>query len=236
MNANTFKYFGVVLLVLTFINSVYELSLVQYPRVAASANAADPYLPPPAGSGKPISTYTRTDRAKLDNRSAALSNPDFSGSWSTVELHTVSVINRSDKAKIASLGSGWGDKISILQRPNYLDVERVVFTPRELQEMVLYRYALNGTSTENTINVGRSMKPFTSTTKWADNRLVITTLIPYQNPKNGSWSNSKMIQTLWLEAATNPPWEPKLIVETYREGVLGGSSVTNRTLYSKGYR
>lgn len=214
----------------------YELSLVQFPRVSAQANAADPYLPPPVGSGKLIPTYTRTDRATLGSRSAALPNPDFSGSWSTAELQTVSVINRSDKPKVATLGSGWGEKISILQRSDYLDIERVVFNPRELQEMVQYRYALNGTSTENSINTGRSQKPSVSTAKWQDNRLVITTTLPYQNPKNGMWQEHKTIQTLWLEDATNAPWEPKLVVETFRVGVLGGISSTNRTVYSKGYR
>ncbi|MDX2067082.1 MAG: sulfatase-like hydrolase/transferase [Haliscomenobacter sp.] len=214
----------------------YELSLVQYPRVSAQANAADPYLPPPAGSGKRVSTYTRTDRAALGNRSPALPNPDFTGSWSTAELSTVSVINRTDGGKVASLGSGWGEKIAILQRTDFLEIERVVFTPRELQPLVTYRYALNGAPCENSINVGRSMKPLVSTTKWQDNRLVITTLLPYQDPKTGQWREYKLIQTLWLEAANNPPWEPRLIVETYREGVLGGLSSTNRTAYSKGYR
>lgn len=214
----------------------YELSLVQYPRVSAQANAADPYLPAPLGSGKRVPTYNRTDRTALGNRSPALPNPDFTGSWSTAELSTVSVINRSDGAKVASLGSGWGEKIAILQRSDYLEIERVLFTPRELQPLVTYRYGLNGAPSENSINVGRSMKPLVSTTKWQENRLVITTLLPYQDPKSGQWRESKMIQTLWLEAANNPPWEPRLIVETYREGVLGGLSSTNRTAYSKGYR
>jgi hypothetical protein len=214
----------------------YEFSLVQFPRVSAQANAADPYLPPPPGSGKRTSTYNRTDRAALGNRSPALPNPDFTGSWSTADLSTVSVINRTEGAKVASLGSGWGEKIAILQRSDFLEIERVLFTPRELQPLVNYRYALNGAPSENSINVGRSMKPLVSTAKLQENRLVITTLLPYQDPKSGQWRESKMIQTLWLEAANNPPWEPRLIVETYREGVLGGLSSTNRTAYSKGYR
>jgi arylsulfatase A-like enzyme len=214
----------------------YELSLVQYPRVSAQANVADPYFPPPVGSGKLIPTYTRTDRTTPEKRSEALPNPDFSGSWSTTELNTVSVINRSDKPKLASLGSGWGDKISILQRSDYLEVERVIFTPRELQPIVNYRYALNDSAIDNSINTGRSMKPYISTTKWQENRLVISTIMPYQDPKNGKWNEYKMIQTLWLEDATKVPWEPKLIIETYREGVLGGLNSTNRTVYSKGYR
>jgi hypothetical protein len=214
----------------------YELSLVQFPRVSAEANAADPYLPPAVGSGKLIPTYTRTDRTQLDNRSSALPNPDFSGSWSTADLSTVSVINRSDKPKTATLGSGWGDKISILQKPDYLEIERVIFSPRELQEMILYRYDLNSSTTENTVNTGRSLKPFVSTSKWEQNRLVITSKIPFQNPKNGEWKEGKMVQTLWLENSPNAPWEPRLVVETFREGVLGGISTTNRTIYSKGYR
>lgn len=214
----------------------YELSLVQYPRVSAEANISDPYLPPPVGSGKLIPTYTRTDRTKPETRSKALPNPDFLGSWSSIELNTVSVINRTDKPKIASLGSGWGDKISIVQRTDYLEVERVIFTPRELQPIVNYHYALNGSATENAVNTGRSTKPAISTAKWQENRLAITTTFPYQDPKNGQWNECKMIQTLWLEDATNAPWEPKLIIETYREGVLGGLNSTNRTVYTKGYR
>lgn len=229
-------YYPWVIGIMDSIVKEYELSLVQYPRVSAQANLADPYLPPPVGSGKLIPTYTRTDRATLEKRSVALPNPDFSGSWSTAELNTVSVINRSDKPKVASLGSGWGDKISILQRSAYLEIEKVVFTPREVQPMTNYRYALNGAATENIINMGRGMKPFVSITKWQENRLIITTTLPYQSPTNGQWQESKMIQTLWLEDATNAPWEPRLVVETYREGAMGGLSTTNRTIYSKGYR
>lgn len=229
-------YYPWVIGIMDSIVKEYELSLVQYPRVSAQANAADPYSPPPIGSGKRVPTYNRTDRAALGNRSPALPNPDFTGSWSTAELSTVSVINRTDGGKVASLGSGWGEKIAILQRSDYLEIERVVFTPRELQPLVTYRYALNGAPCENSINVGRSTKPLVSTAKWQENRLVITTLLPYQDPKIGQWRESKLIQTLWLEAASNPPWEPRLIVETYREGVSGGLSSTNRTAYSKGYR
>ncbi len=214
----------------------YEESLIQFPRVSAEANLSDPYMPPPLGSGKNVATYTRTDRSAKVDRSKALANPDFSGSWSTIELSNISVINRVDKSKVASLGSGWGDKITIVQHNDLLEVERVIFTPREQQPITSYRYSLNGEVVDNTINMGRIMKPYLSTSQWVDNRLVITTKIPYQDPKNGSWNESKMIQTLWLEDPKNAPWEPKLIVETYREGVMGGLSSTNTTVYSKGYR
>lgn len=214
----------------------YELSLFQYPRVSAQANIADPYIPPGIGSGRLTPTYTRTDRQQQKERSEALPDPDFSGSWSTNELHTVSVINRKESPKIASLGSGWGDQITILQREDYLEIERVVFTPRELQPIVKYRYSLRGEETQNAVTMGRTTKAPVSTAQWHDNRLVITTKFPFQDPRDGSWHEGKMIQTLWLESPTSSPWEPKMIVETSREGVLGGISSTNRTVYSIGYR
>ncbi len=214
----------------------YENSLIKHPKVAASANAADPYLPPPTGSGTPIATYSRTDRAKLPDRSTALENPDFSGAWSTAVLHTVSVINRTDKPSVATLGSGWGDQIVIRQTPDNLEVERVVFTPREFQPLVKYHYTLNGSKTENPIYTGRTGKAPVSTTSWEANRLVITTMYPFQDPKSGQWLEQKVTQTLWLQPPASSPWESTMVVETTRAGVLGGLSSTNRTVYTRGYR
>ncbi len=213
----------------------YEKSLIIHPRVSASANLSDPYIPPKAGSGSLKPTYSRSDRTVAVSRSEALPNPNFSGTWSTTDVSTVSAINRTDKQKVATLGSGWGEKISILHHSNNLDIERVVFTPRELQPTVSYHFTLDS-STENNINTGRSQKPVVSTTKWQENRLIITSIFPIQDPNRGVWQNSKMTQTLWLEVATNAPWEPNLIVETRRESILGGFTSTNRTVYSRGYR
>lgn len=214
----------------------YEASLIAHPRVAASANIADPYLPPPEGSGSRVATYSRTDRATLGERTPALDSPDFSGAWSTSVLSTVSVINRVNKPLVPTLGSGWGDKISIKHTPGNLEIERVVFIPRETQPLVGYKFALDGSETQNTINTGRSTEPPVSTTAWEGNRLVITTWYPVQDPKNGDWLKSKVIQTLWLQPPTGTPWEPTLVIETTREGTLGGLTSTNRTVYTKGYR
>ncbi len=214
----------------------YEKSLVQYPRVSASANLADPYLPPAIGSGNPVSTYARTDRAILKTRTPALPSPDFSGSWSTAVLSTVSPIGRVDPPPVPTLGSGWGDKISISHKGNNLEVEKVFFVPRDIQPLIRYRFALDGSKTENKINMGRTGKAPVSTTAWEDNRLVITTVYPFQDPKTRKWLESKVTQTLWLQPATGTPWEPTLVVETTRYGVLGGLTSTNRTVYTKGYR
>ncbi len=229
-------YYPGVIGIMDSIVKEYEATFVKHPRVTASANAADPYIAPPVNSGKPVQTYTRTDRTALGPRSAAMENPDFSGSWSTTVLHRVSVINRVDEPVEPSLGSGWGNQISIQHTPGQLQVERVVFIPREIQQLVKYRFALDGSKTDNTIQMGRTLKPIVSSTIWKDNRLVITSTYPFQDSKTGKWLSSKLTQTLWLEPPMGTPWEPTLIVETTREGLLNGQSSTNRTVYTKGYR
>ncbi|WP_088341933.1 sulfatase-like hydrolase/transferase [Robiginitalea sediminis] len=229
-------YYPWVIGIMDSIVHAYEASLVQYPRVSASANAADPYLPPKVGSGKWIPTYERTDRGKTDTSFNALPNPDFSGSWSTAELHRVSVINRKETPDIPALGSGWGDEISIIHRPDQLEIERVTFIPREIQPLQKYRYRLDGSLSENTNTMGRSTRPYRSTSRWEGNRLVITTQVPYQHPKTGAWIEAEMTQTLWLEAPTGTPWEPTLVVETRRGTGGQAPAVANRTVYVKGYR
>jgi arylsulfatase len=214
----------------------YEATFIKHPRVTASANAVDPYIAPLANSGKPVQTYSRTDRTKLSERSTAMANPDFSGTWSTEVLHRVSVINRKDEPKTPTLGSGWGDKISIKHNSNLLEVERVVFIPREIQQLVRYRFALDGSKSENKIQMGRTGKPIVSFSSWKENRLIISSLYPFQDSKSGKWHSSKVTQTLWLEPASGTPWESTLIVETRREGLFGGMTSTNRTIYTKGYR
>ena len=228
-------YPGVIGIMDSIVND-YEATFIEHPRVTAKANAADPYLPPPANSGKPVMTYTRSDRTTLDSRGSALENPDFSGSWSTAILHRVSVINRVDEPLTPTLGSGWGDKIAINHKPNQLEVERVVFIPREIQQLVRYRYLMDGSKSENNILMGRSGKPIVSTTAWKENRLIISSDYPFQDSKSGKWLTSKVTQTLWLQPASGTPWESTLIVETTREGLHGGLSSTNRTVYTKGYR
>ncbi|MEZ4992861.1 MAG: sulfatase-like hydrolase/transferase [Saprospiraceae bacterium] len=212
----------------------YETSLVAYPRVPA--NAADPYLPPPRGSGEAVAVYVRTDRTPATDRSAALPDPDFSGSWSTAVLDTRSPLGRTDPMPIPTLGSGWGDRISIIQTDDLLEVERVVFAPREIQPLVRYRYALDGTETENQVNMGRTERPPVSTAYWDGDHLVLTTSYPFRDYGSGQWKKQQVKQTLWVVPATGTPWEPTLVVETSREDITGGSPMITRTVYTRGYR
>ena len=137
---------------------------------------------------------------------------------------------------IPTLGSGWGDDIAIVQDDDTLTVERVFFRPREVQPPIRYRYALDGSDTQNRVNLGRSLPPAVSTTFWRGDRLVIATRHPVPDP-DGGWSmEGEVVRTLWLEPASRTPWEPRLVVETRRGGVMGGLASTNRTVYNRGYR
>jgi arylsulfatase len=212
----------------------YEASLEVHPRVPGGID--DPYVPPPAGSGSPVRTYSRTDRGDLGPRSEALPNPDFSGSWSTAALSSAPPTGRPAPPPVPTLGSGWGDRISIVHNAERLEVERVIFVPREIQPLVRYRFALDGSETKNPVTMGRTGPAPTSTTAWNGNQLVITTHYPFQGPENGCWLTNKVTQTMWLQPATRTPWEPSLVVETTRGGALSGPPSTNRTVYSRGYR
>ncbi len=212
----------------------YEASLIEHPRVPGGID--DPYTPPPAGSGQPVATYVRTDRQDIGPRSPALPNPDFSGTWSTSVVSAAPPTGRPAAPPVPTLGSGWGDKLSIVHHENELVVERVFFVPREIQPLIKYRYALDGQATENAITMGRTGPAPVSTATWEDNRLVISTKYRFQNPADGQWLTGEITQTLWLQPAARSPFEPSLVVETTRSGVLGGPSSTNRTVYTRGYR
>jgi arylsulfatase len=212
----------------------YEASLVLHPRVPGDVD--DPYSPPPAGSGAPVATWARTDRTRPGPRSDALPRPDFTGSWSTARVSAAPPTGQAPAPPVPDLGSGWGDRISIAQTADSLKVERVVFVPREIQPTVTYRYALDGSRTENPVTLGRTAPPPTSSTAWNGDRLVITTRYAYQDPRTGAWLGSEVIQTMWLEPATRSPFEPTLLVETTRGAALDGPASTNRSVYAKGYR
>jgi arylsulfatase len=212
----------------------YEASLIRHPRVPADID--DPYIPPKKGSGKAVATYKRTDRKTLGPRTEALPHPNFSGTWSTKTVSAAPPTGQAAPLPVASLGSGWGDAISIIQDDKLLQVERVYFRPREIQPLIKYRYDLDGNPTKNRVNMGRSAPPTVSTTTWEGNRLRINTNYPFINPKTGKQEMSEVIQTLWLEPATRTPFEPKLVVETTRKAALNGKSSTNRTVYNRGYR
>jgi len=212
----------------------YEASLSKYPRVPA--DQPDPYAPSLDGTKKNNEVFSRTDRISLSKRSDALPNPDFSGAWSTSVLETRSPLGLNEQRIIPTLGSGWGDKITIKQNKDLLEVEKVFFTARDLQPLLHLQYALNSKETINPINMGRADMISRSTTAWEGNRLVITTWYPYQEPTTNQKLKYKVTQTLWLASTPTPPFEPVLVIETAREAAPGGVTSVNRTIYTRGYR
>jgi hypothetical protein len=212
----------------------YESSLRVHPRVPSGAK--DPYTPPPAGSGSPVSTYARADRMAVGPRSEALPHPNFTGTWSTALLSAAPPTVTRASRPTPTLGSGWGDQISIAHTANQLVVERVFFTPREMQPPIRRRYALGGSKTENPVMMGRTVAAPVSTTAWDGSRLVITTVYRFQETPSGPWLESQVTQTLWLQATAGSPFEPTLVVETTRGAVLDGPASTTRTVYTRGYR
>jgi arylsulfatase A-like enzyme len=227
-------YYPWVISIMDKIVAEYEASLIEHPRVPGGID--DPYIPPPAGSGKPVAAYSRTDRRPPGPRSEALPNPDFSGAWSTIAVSSAPPTGKAAPMPVPTLGSGWGDRISIVHKADQLTVERVFFRPREIQPPIRYHFALDGSKTENAVNMGRTGPAPTSTTKWDGDRLVITTLYPFQDPADGQWLTCEVTQTMWLQPFSGSPFEPRLVVETTRGGALGGPSSTNRTVYTRGYR
>jgi hypothetical protein len=214
----------------------YELSLIDFPLVPASANLEEPYVPKSAGVGKLKPSYKRQDRDQVIKRSEALEKPNFSGSWSTNELSIVSVINQLDNQKVPSLGSGLGDRITIHHTQDLLAIENVYFIPREMQEIMRQEFLLSGKPSESKINIGREQNPILSTATWEGNRLIIQSKLPYYDSKQRKQNYNTVYYTIWLEKPNSTPWEPRLMVETTRVGIQGGLTVTNQTAYTKGYR
>jgi hypothetical protein len=146
---------------------------------------------------------------------AAQTRPDFAGRW-TVEPDS-----------IGDLGSGWGPSITITQDVNRLVVEYAFFEQREMQPPLSFVYALDGSETTASIMMGRGIQTQTSSALWDGASLVIRTRHPFENPVTDEPMTSVVRRTISLESPTS------LIVVTERQGVLGGSSSTTRTVYRK---
>ncbi len=145
--------------------------------------------------------------------------PDFSGRW-TNEPETKATTT-------GDLGSGWGANFTIAQDASRLTVEYAFFARGDMQPPLKFVFALDGSETKNSVMMGRGIQVQTSKTAWEGDKLVITTAHSFENPANGQLMKSEVKQTLTLALPTS------LIVETTRNGVLGGSPSTTRTVYRK---
>jgi hypothetical protein len=148
-------------------------------------------------------------------------HPDFSGRWVTPPERV------GGRGAVGSLGSGWGDTITVAQQANRLTVEYPFFAPRDLQPPLIFAYALDGTTTTNHVMMGRGIQESTSTTAWRGDTLVITTHQSFPATETGQPMTVEVRRALSLASATS------LVVEVTRSGVLGGKASTTRTVYTR---
>jgi hypothetical protein len=158
--------------------------------------------------------------------------PDFSGKW------TVAPSERAAGAALGSapptlsaqgdMSSGWAPEVTITQDASALTIVYTYFHPREMQPPFTFKYLLNGTASTNTVNMGRGPQKQTSKAAWQGTSLVITTTHHFVNPQNGQAMTAETRQKLSLESPG------VLVIETTRDGVLGGRSSSTTTRYNKG--
>ena len=170
--------------------------------------------------------------------SLAAQRPDFSGRWTTAPATTPNAPGGGAaggggagggpaRTRVFDLGTGWGPTITITQDATRMTVEYVYFARGDMQPPLRFVYALDGSETRNTVMMGRGVQEQLARATWTDNKLVITTQHPFTNPDNGQPMRMEVRRVLSLPTADS------LVIETTRNGVLGGPSSTSRTVYHK---
>jgi len=142
---------------------------------------------------------------------AAECRKDFSGEWS----REVGAGAPADEAYRAE-GSGWSDRIRVVQQGGRLTIESFYFARTDMQPPLRFSYLPGEGSTENAVMVGQGIQRQISTARWNDCRLVITTRFLSDD------AEGTVTQTLWLDS------DATLVVETAR-----GTAMPNRTIYRK---
>jgi hypothetical protein len=154
----------------------------------------------------------------------AQASTDFSGRWTIVPDSAPT----GRGGAVGSMGSGWSSPMTIVQNASRLTVEYAFFGRGDMQPPTRLAFALDGSETVNTVMMGRGIQDQKSRARWDGAVLVISTTYVIPDPAGGRTSLSVGVtQRLTLESPTS------LVVETTREGVLGGRPSTTRTVYRK---
>ncbi len=157
--------------------------------------------------------------------------PDLSGKWTVAPpARAAGTAQGSAPPSLSAhgdMGSGWASPVTLGQAAAALTVEYTYFHPRDVQPPLRLTYRLDGSESRNVVNLGRGPQLQVSTAAWQGERLVITTRHEFVNPRDGQTLTSETRQTLWLETPD------RLVIETWRSGVLGGKASTTRTSYSR---
>ncbi len=161
----------------------------------------------------------------------AQGGPDFSGRWTAVPEPPPAAGGRGGTGAAAvagTLGSGWGATLTIEQHASALVVERAQFSQYDMQPPMRLTYALDGSESRNTINLGRGPQELVSRAAWEDTSLAITTSFRFRNPRSGTVETSDLKQVLSLDASGS------LVITTTLGVALGGPASTTSTTYQKG--
>ena len=86
-------------------------------------------------------------------------------------------------------------------------------------------YALDGSESRNTINMGRGPQALVSRAAWQDSSLVITTIFRFSDPRSGRAETSDLKQLLLLDSSGS------LVISATVGGALGGPPSTAATTY-----
>lgn len=154
--------------------------------------------------------------------------PDFSGKWVIPGSAPANATCLKEGGRQESdMSSGWSPEISITQDAGTLTVEYVFFGRNDMRPPIMFRYALDGTTTSNSVMMGRGIQCSTSTAAWHGDTLVIKTEQPFHNPETGREENFEVIRRLSLESPG------QLRVETTFGGVLGGPPTETTSRYTR---
>jgi hypothetical protein len=157
---------------------------------------------------------------------AAQTRPDFSGRWTTPPPATASGV-RGVSIATGTIGSGWTDDITITQDASRLIVERAQFSAYDIQPPMRLTYALDGSESRNTINMGRGPQEILSRAVDQDGALMITSGYRFPAPDGSGTETVELRQVLSLDASGS------LIITTTLGALGDGSPSTAITTYKR---
>jgi hypothetical protein len=167
---------------------------------------------------------------------AGQARPDFSGQW-TLEAAPAEPASvppgasqvRPDQRRlpVGDMGSGWGSPLTVTQDDKQLVVEQTLFSRYDLQPPLRFVYALDGSETRNTANIGHATQVRVSRATWEGQTLHIRTEYPDVDPATGKPFTTEVSHRLSLESPAT------MIIEVTRGAALGGKPTTARAVYRK---
>ena len=171
----------------------------------------------------------------------AATKPDFSGRWTDVApppgaqgqqragtgQPAPGRAGGPAPAVVRDMGSGWLTPFTITQTATNLTIEYMFFGRGDMQPALRHVFALDGSETQNTMMMGRGQQVQVTTAAWDGDKLVLKTLHTFADPATGKPTAVRVTQTLTLESPTT------LIVETVRDGAMGGQPTSAKSTYQK---